>query len=93
MAGQWRPGDSVPDRWLVALESGSASLEETCAALGAYEWPDPTPKLEVTSSGQVNPFPAGGWVMTVDAAYNDGRLSPEQYEALWNACSPRARRA
>jgi hypothetical protein len=43
MSGQWRPGDSLPDRWLLALEGGSASLEDTCSALAAYEWPDSTP--------------------------------------------------
>lgn len=86
MAGQWRPGDSVPDRWLLALESGSVSLDETCAALAAHEWPDSTPAI---APGAVDPFPAGGWVKTVEAAYGDGRVTAEQYEAIWLASSGR----
>jgi hypothetical protein len=89
MAGQWRPGDSVPDRWLLALEGGSVSLEETCSALAAYEWPDSTPAISPT--GSADPFPAGGWVKTVESAYADGRVTPEQYEAIWLASSGRGR--
>lgn len=87
MAGQWHPGDSEPDRWLLALEAGSASLDEACAALAAYPWPDSTPA--VTAGNSADPFPEGGWVKTVDAAYADERITPEQYEALWLASSGR----
>lgn len=91
MAGQWRPGDSVPDRWVLALEAGSASLEETCSALAAYGWPDPTPAISATGGGSADPFPEGGWVKTVEAAYGDGRVTAEQYEAIWLASSGRGR--
>ena len=89
MAGQWRPGDTVPDRWLLALEAGSVSLDETCSALAAYDWPDSTPALSGGSTA--DPFPPGGWVKTVDAAYTDERITPEQYEAIWLAASGRGR--
>jgi hypothetical protein len=90
MAGQWRPGDSVPDRYLLALEAGSVSLEETCAALGAHQWPDSTPAI-ASGSSSADPFPEGGWVKTVEAAYADGRVTQEQYEAIWLASSGRGR--
>jgi len=90
MAGQWRPDDSVPNRWLLALEAGSVSLDETCSALAAYEWPDSTPAISKGASS-VDPFPAGGWEKTVEAAYADGRVTQEQYEAIWLASSGRGR--
>ncbi|MEJ2871948.1 hypothetical protein WCD74_29605 [Actinomycetospora sp. OC33-EN08] len=87
MAGSWQPGDSVPDRWLLALEAGSVSLDETVAALRDHEWPDATPAA--TSRGDTDPFPAGGWVMTMDAAHSDGRITDEQYRAIYDACRKR----
>lgn len=87
MAEQWRPGDSVPDRWLLALEAGSVSLDDTCSALAAYDWPDSTPAI--SSSRTADPFPPGGWVKTVESAYADGRVTAEQYEAIWLASSGR----
>ncbi len=87
MAGQWHPGDSVPDRWLLALEAGSVSLDETCSALAAYQWPDSTPA--VSPGASADPFPPGGWVKTVEAAYGDGRVTAEQYEQIWLAASGR----
>ena len=65
------------------------SLDEACSALRAYRWPDSTPA--VTGPGAVDPFPEGGWVKTVDAAFADERISPEQYEAIWLAASGRGR--
>jgi hypothetical protein len=91
MAGQWRPGDSVPDRWLLALEAGSASLEDTCSALAAYDWPDSTPAISSPGVNSVDPYPAGSWVKTVEVAYGDGRVTAEQYEAIWLAASGRGR--
>ena len=87
VTAQWQPGDSVPDRWLLALEAGSVSLDETCAALAAHEWPDSTPA--VTQGNSADPFPPGGWVKTVEAAYADGRVTAEQYEQIWLASSGR----
>ncbi|WP_018333999.1 hypothetical protein [Actinomycetospora chiangmaiensis] len=87
MAGSWRPGDSVPDRWLLDLEAGRVSLDETVTALAAHEWPDATPAG--TSLGDTDPFPDGGWVKTMDAAHADGRISGEQYRAIYEACRKR----
>ena len=84
MAGAWTPGDSVPDRWLLALEGGTATLDETVAALADHEWPDATPV-----ANDVDPFPEGGWVRTMDAAHSDGRITDEQYRAIYNACRKR----
>ena len=89
MAGQWRPGDSTPDRCLLALEAGSTSLDEVCTALAAYEWPDSTPAVSSGPGGSADPFPEGGWVKTVESAYGDGRVTAEQYEAIWTAASGR----
>jgi hypothetical protein len=91
MAGQWRPGDSIPDRYLLALEAGTVSLEETCSALAAYEWPDSTPALASVGRSSADPYSPGGWVKTVEAAYSDGRVTAEQYEAIWLASSGRGR--
>ena len=90
MARQWNPGDSTPDRWLLALEGGSVSLDETCSALAAYKWPDSTPSISGGGS-TADPFPAGGWEKTVEAAYGDGRVTADQYEAIWLAASGRGK--
>jgi hypothetical protein len=90
MAGQWRPGDSLPDRYLLALETGTVSLEEAASALAAYDWPDSTPAIP-TGASTADPYPAGGWVKTVEAAYADGRVTAEQYEVIWLAASGRGR--
>jgi hypothetical protein len=87
MSGSWRPGDSVPDRWLLDLEAGRVSLGETVTALAAHDWPDATPAG--TSLGDTDPFPAGGWVKTMDAAHDDGRITDEQYKAIYEACRKR----
>ncbi|MFC5063769.1 hypothetical protein [Actinomycetospora atypica] len=87
MTGSWQPGDSVADRWLLALEAGTVTLDETVAALAEHEWPDATPAR--TSVADTEPFPEGGWVRTMDAAHSDGRITDEQYKAIYDACRKR----
>jgi hypothetical protein len=87
MAGSWQPGDSVADRWLLSLEAGTVTLDETVAALAEHEWPEATPAR--TSVADTEPFPEGGWVRTMDAAHSDGRITDEQYKAIYDACRKR----
>lgn len=72
-------GTTTLDRYL----AGEASFDDLLAAVGAGEFSEPSPAPNWPSA-DLPPDEEGTWEDLVKAAVS-GRISPNQYEALWEA--------
>jgi hypothetical protein len=85
--------DSEVTQLIDALRSGTMSLEEVSQQFRERSWPrrktpPPTSYLELAASAQQDPEPdIPGSFDEVDAAYEKGKLSDLEYDALAAAMS------
>jgi hypothetical protein len=85
--------DSEIAQLIAALRSGTMSLEEVAQRFRERSWPRrntplPTSYLELAASAQQDPEPdIPGSFDEVDAAYEKGELSDDEYDTLAAAMS------
>jgi hypothetical protein len=85
--------DSEIAQLIAALRSGTLSLEEVAQRFRKRSWPRrntplPTNYLELAASAQQDPEPdIPGSFDEVDAAYEKGELSDDEYDTLAAAMS------